>query len=122
MVLEGVEDKHGEKKQAAALFHALIDLCTSALKLALRFRSSKTKYEFKAYQDGTSLTACDEELVKKLDSEGLISKPMDPKKLHIFCTLFGALVKTRPSVSGEASEPVVLEMGHVIVYEPQQRG
>ena len=111
------------KKQAtAALFQALSDLCTSALKLALRFRSSRTKYEFKSYPDDTSLAACDEELVKKLDSEGHISKPMDPNKLYIFCTLFGALVKTRPTVSGDPGQPVVLEIGQVIVYEQQQRG
>jgi hypothetical protein len=93
-----------------------------SLKLALRFRSSKTKYEFKSYPDNTSLPACDEGTVKMLNSEGPISKPMDPNKLRIFCTLFGALVKTRPPVTGQASDPVVLEAGHVIVYEPPPRG
>jgi hypothetical protein len=123
MVLQG-EDKHGnpDKRQVASLSNALQDLCSASLKLALRFRSSKTKYEFRAYPDNTSLAACDEEMVKKLNSEGPISKPMDSNKLRIFCTLFGALVKTRPSFSGQPSDPVVLEAGHVIVYEPQQRG
>lgn len=123
MILPG-EDRHGnpDKKQVASLSKTLRELCTAALKLALRFRSSKTKYEFKAYEADTSLTACDEGIVKMLNSEGPISKPMDPNKLRIFCTLFGALVKTRPPVSGQASEPVVLEAGHVIVYEPQSRG
>jgi hypothetical protein len=116
-------DKYGnqDQRERVGLSNALHDLCSAALKLALRFRSSKTKYEFKTYQDNTSLAACDEELVKKLNSEGPISKPMDPEKLQIFCTLFGALVKTRPSVSGEPSDPIVLEVGHVIVHEPQLR-
>lgn len=123
MVLQG-EDKYGnpDKRQVAGLSNALQDLCNASLKLALRFRSSKTKYEFKVYPDNTSLAACNEELIKKLDSEGPISKPMDPNKLRIFCTLFGALVKTRPSVSGQPGDAVVLEPGHVIVHEPQMRG
>ncbi|CZR66369.1 uncharacterized protein PAC_16270 [Phialocephala subalpina] len=127
MNLQG-EEKHGnpDKKQIAvisnALSNALRELCTASLKLALRFRSSKTKYEFKVYPNNTGLPACEEGVVKMLNSEGPISKPMDPNKLRIFCTLFGALVKTRPSVSGQASDPVVLEAGHVIVYEPLPRG
>lgn len=123
MVLQG-EDKYGtlDKKELAALVNALQDLCSASLKLALRFRSSKTKYEFRTFPDGTSLAACDDEMVKKLFSEGPISKPMDTSKLRIFCTLFGALVKTPPPVSGQPSDPIVLEPGHVIVYEPQQHG
>jgi transposase InsO family protein len=123
MKLQG-EDKHGnpDKKEVASLSNALRELCAASLQLALRFRSSKTKYEFRTYPDNTSLPACDEGIVKMLNSEGPISKPTDPSKLRIFCTLFGALVKTRPPVSGQASEPVVLEAGHVIVYEPQSRG
>jgi hypothetical protein len=122
MVLQE-DDKHGNrgKKEGVDFFRALYDLCSAALKLALRFRSSKTKYEFKTYEDNTSLAACDAELIKKLASEGPISKPMDPNKLQIFCTLFGALVKTRPSLSGEPSNPVVLEAGHVIIHEPELR-
>jgi hypothetical protein len=123
MALQG-EDKHGnpDKGQVADLENALRQLCSAALKLSLRFRSSKTKYEFKTYPDDTSLPACDEGIVKMLNSEGPISKPADPNKLRIFCTLFGALVKTRPLVSGQAGDPVVLEAGHVIVYEPPLRG
>jgi hypothetical protein len=68
------------------------------------------------------LASCDEELIKKLDSEGTISKPIDSNRLQIFCTLFGALVKTRPPVSGEPCDPVVLEKGQVIVFEPDQWG
>lgn len=54
-----------------------------------------------------------------MDTEGPISKPADPNKRFIFCTLFGALVKTRP---GEQGEKVVLEKGHVILYEPHLWG
>lgn len=116
-------DKHGnaDKKEWANLENALYELCSAALKLTLRFRSSKTKYEFKVYPDNTSLAACDEDLIRKLDADGPISRPLDPSKLQIFCTLFGALVKTRPPVSGEPGETAILEKGHIIIHEPQLR-
>lgn len=118
------EGKHGkpDRGQVAKLENALFELCGAAMQLALRFRSSKTRYEFKSYADNTSVAACDEDLIKKLDVEGPVSKPLDANKLHIFCTLFGALVKTRPAVSGEPGEVVVLERGLIIVYEPVVRG
>jgi hypothetical protein len=123
MVLQG-DDNYGNrlKEEDENLRGDLYDICSAALKLALRFRSSKTKYEFKTYEDDTSLAACDPKLIRQLGTEGPISRPMDPNKVQIFCTLFGALVKTRPSGPGEPSNPVVvLEPGHVIIHEPQLR-
>ncbi len=123
MSLPGTEKLFNpDKKQLASLENALSELCSASLKLALRFRSSKTKYEFKSYADDTSLAACDEDLIRKIDADGPVSRPLDPNKLQIFCTLFGALVKTRPPVSGEPGETAVLERGHIIVHEPQLRG
>jgi hypothetical protein len=116
-------DKHGnpDKEEMANLENALNELCSASLKLALRFRSSKTMYEFFKYGDNTSLAACGDDKVKMLDAEGPISRPLDKNKLRIFCTLFGALLKTRQPLPGEESETVVLEPGQIIVYEPQLR-
>lgn len=123
MVLPG-KDRNGnpDPKEVERLSNALFELCSAALKLALRFRSSKTKYEFKAYPNDTCQAACDPDLIRPMDTEGPVSKPADPNKRLIFCTLFGALVKTRPSVSGEPGERAVLEKGHVILYEPRLWG
>lgn len=121
MTLPGV-DKHGnpDKKQVTLLENDIFELCRASLELALRFRSSKTKYEFKTFPDNTRQTAfdVDPDLVKPLDTEGPISKPVDQNRRFIFCTLWGALVKTRPSVSGETGERAILEKAQVILYEP----
>lgn len=120
MILLGA-DKHmnNDKKQVALLENDIFELCRASSSLALRFRASKTKYEFKSFPDDTRQTAfeADPELVKPLDTEGPISKPLDLNKCFIFCTLWGALVKTRPGVSGEAGERAVLEKAQVILYE-----
>jgi hypothetical protein len=122
MVLLGA-GAHGnaEAKRSTDLENALFEICSSALKLALRFRASKTMYEFKAYEDDTCLAVCDENLIDPQATEREVSEPLDKSKLFLFCTLFGALVKTRRPVDGGASESVVLEKGHIIIYEPQQR-
>jgi len=122
MTLPG-NDKHGnpDPREVANLEKSLFELCSVALKLALRFRSCKTKYEFLTYPDNTCLASCDDDLMRKLDTEGPVSKPLDPNRLFIFCTLFGALVKTKPPEPGEAGEKTVLEKGHIIIYEAQPR-
>jgi hypothetical protein len=102
------------------LFSSLFDLCTRAIKLALRFRASPTTYTFKVYDVHTAFAHCDPSLVEKMGFEGRISEQEDPMKQKILGTLFGALVKTRNSALGNEHGVVLLE-GHVIVYEKLPR-
>jgi|HubBroStandDraft_4_1064222.scaffolds.fasta_scaffold926185_1 hypothetical protein len=102
------------------LLTALYNLCSAALDLSLKFRASKTKYEFKIFNEATRLSACDK-YISPQDAQGHISSPLDYDKAFIFCTLFGALVKTRPIMCGGNGESVILDRAHVIITESQEQ-
>jgi hypothetical protein len=98
---------------------ALYNLCDAALNLTLRFRACTTRYRlYRVYHNDTRLSACDMNLISPQSTQGHVSSPLDPTKARIFCTLFGALVKTRLEIFGGSGEDLVLEKAHIIIYEP----
>jgi len=101
---------------------ALIGLCDKAYRLAITFRASKTKYEFEVHPEGTRLDAySDAKMYEIRNGGGEISESIDPKRLQISRTLFGALVKTRYSETGEVSR-VPLTPAQLIVEDAQRMG
>jgi len=97
------------------LSNALFELCVKALKLALKFRETKTKYGFEVLEDHSPLNGYDRSLYEPMGIEGNASQ--DDPNARVFCTMFGALVKTKENAGTAAEKRVVLLPAHVIVGE-----
>lgn len=100
---------------------SLFELCQKSFKLKLSFRGTRTKYVFELLSPDTAYNNYDSEVFEEQGAEGTVSNPLDPEKTKVFCTLFGALVKTRDTASAENSRRVVLCPGHIIIRERPTR-
>jgi len=106
-------DLSGPKKNTPAgiadIRAAITDLCEKSLKLALKFRSTETRYYFQIPPDGAYLGQFPSEHYQIMGSEGEMSKEAeaDVKRQRIYCTLFGALVKTRNATATEVSKFII---------------
>lgn len=98
----------------------LFDICSKALELTLRFRRSGAKYAFRSFVKDTEVSSCEDE-VTLTGLVGETSVPFVPSETLIYCTLFGALIKTRNPLSAEGANRVLLRKARVIVFDPRRR-
>jgi len=96
----------------------LLNICRKAVKLALAFRRSRTKYHFQLFDRHTKMISCEEE-VKVAGSIGKTDVPFDQSKTRIHSTLFGALIKTRNALSPDGASRIVLQKAQVVVFDPR---
>jgi hypothetical protein len=98
---------------------ALHNLCEKSLKLALKFRATGTRYYFQVPSECTYLSMYPSENYQIMGSEGEMSKEAeaDPQRQRVYCTLFGALIKTRDATATEEEKSVTLFQAQVITYE-----
>jgi len=98
----------------------LYDICSKALKLALRFRRSKAQYAFRIFERDTKVGSCEDE-AKPVRSVGKMADPFVQNETFVYSTLFGALIKTRNPLSAEGAHRIVLRKAQVAVFDPRWR-